>query len=408
MKLLSFIVLMFLTLSTSAQIYQNTGISTEYGRKFKRIKVDSTFTLPQDTSLRSSLTDAGAITYQISDESIYVWNGNKWNRIASGTQLALDSAYMRNDTMFFPITTGGELSVKVTSLPQANVNGLTDSLFRRPDSTQVILNQTKYAQPASFWIAKFGRIDSSLVVRRNVTGQVLPIVDVQNSGAFGGGIQLGNGTSSVSSFLPSIKGLVQRDTTQSEEFRSTIISSNYYSADTAGKSFSLRNTLPASGGLLIGSTNQTSPTLTVALHDNIFGVFTTVKNVDTDSATRTMRQTYSLRLGGDHNMQMKGRLAVGYPFVDTLGKQDQLITYLQKFPSGVAGMFNGKVVAKDATVDSNLVTYRQVNSVSVMQFGAKADGITNDSLAFAQAVATGAKRIYVPRGVYALSKVKLR
>lgn len=117
-----------------AQTYQNRP---EYGWRFKNVIVDSTLNLPRDTVMRSNLHVPGAIVYQLSDSSIYTWNGVKWSRIVSATQLkALDSARRSNDTLYFRRTSGGELAVKITGLPPENINGLPDSLGKRWDTIQ--------------------------------------------------------------------------------------------------------------------------------------------------------------------------------------------------------------------------------------------------------------------------------
>lgn len=75
MKHVLIILLSFFSLTASAQIYQNRP---EYGWNFNRIKISSTLTLPRDTAIRSNNTDAGAIVYNMSDSSLYVWNGAWW------------------------------------------------------------------------------------------------------------------------------------------------------------------------------------------------------------------------------------------------------------------------------------------------------------------------------------------
>lgn len=127
MKHVILILLLAFCISASGQVY-NTSLNA-YGYKFKRVKIDSTFTLPQDTVLRSNLTDAGAICYQVSDKSLYLWDGNKWNKITSATSLlALDSAYRSADSIIFHKTTGGTIGVKLNNIPQSGVTGLTDSI----------------------------------------------------------------------------------------------------------------------------------------------------------------------------------------------------------------------------------------------------------------------------------------
>ncbi|CAL1518210.1 hypothetical protein [Chitinophaga sp. MM2321] len=132
MKNLLIFILTIFGISASAQIYQPNNV---YGTQFKRIKVDSTFYLPTDTLLRSNLNTPGAIAYNIGDTSIYVYNGLYWVKTigggSSGIALALDSARRSNDTLFFRLTNGGELAVKMTGIPQVNIVGLPDSLALR-------------------------------------------------------------------------------------------------------------------------------------------------------------------------------------------------------------------------------------------------------------------------------------
>lgn len=106
----------------SAQTYQNRP---EYGWRFKNLRVDSTFNLPLDTVFRSNINLPGALVYQISDNSLYTWNGAWWNKIVSGGSIiALDSAAYNAATGAFTFrrTTGGPVIVPT---------GLVDSLQTR-------------------------------------------------------------------------------------------------------------------------------------------------------------------------------------------------------------------------------------------------------------------------------------
>ncbi|SKA29723.1 hypothetical protein SAMN04488128_103164 [Chitinophaga eiseniae] len=129
-RIVNVIIVLLLACTASAQTYQNRP---EYGWRFKNIIVDSTLNLPRDTVMRSNLAVPGAIVYQLSDSSLYTWNGSWWNKIVSASQItALDSARRSNDTLYFRLTSGGELAIKMTGIPQANINALPDSLLNKP------------------------------------------------------------------------------------------------------------------------------------------------------------------------------------------------------------------------------------------------------------------------------------
>lgn len=74
-----------------------------------------------------------------------------------------------------------------------------------------------------------------------------------------------------------------------------------------------------------------------------------------------------------------------------MSEQNSSILYSQSFPGGVARTLAGRL---DETL-------------SVKDFGAQGDGVTDDSAAFIEAIgaAAGSARLYVPEGIYILSRM---
>jgi len=138
MRYIFLLTLFFVSLSASAQIYRPPQT---YGIRENRIKADSTLHLPLDTSnkTRSNILDPGAIVYNLSDSAIYAWDGKRWIKQGrTGPNVALDSAYRSHDTIYFPTTTGGLISVKMTGIPQGNITGLTDTLLNKVPLSRAI------------------------------------------------------------------------------------------------------------------------------------------------------------------------------------------------------------------------------------------------------------------------------
>jgi hypothetical protein len=79
------IILMFIGFGATAQVYQNMA---QPGYKFGRARFDSVLTIPTGLGAMRNITgghDTGQIRFNVSDSSVYVWNGRRWVRPVGGT-----------------------------------------------------------------------------------------------------------------------------------------------------------------------------------------------------------------------------------------------------------------------------------------------------------------------------------
>ena len=75
---------MFIGFGASAQVYQNMA---QPGYKFGRARFDSVLTIPTGLGAMRNITggqDTGQIRFNVSDSSVYVWNGRRWVRPVGG------------------------------------------------------------------------------------------------------------------------------------------------------------------------------------------------------------------------------------------------------------------------------------------------------------------------------------
>lgn len=170
MKKILFIILMALPFMANAQTQPPNQTFSGLLYEFKyALRADSIMLLPRNDTIgiRPSLLAPGAIIYRIADKTFYGYDGSYWKSFASGTLRALDSLRYdpstsifygryttggefavptglvdslkrrvdsisrRNDTLFF-WRLSGTIPVKLTSIPIANITGLTDSLLNKP------------------------------------------------------------------------------------------------------------------------------------------------------------------------------------------------------------------------------------------------------------------------------------
>jgi hypothetical protein len=78
------IILMFIGFGASAQVYQNMA---QPGYKFGRARFDSVLTIPTGLGAMRNITggqDTGQIRFNVSDSSVYVWNGRRWVKPVGG------------------------------------------------------------------------------------------------------------------------------------------------------------------------------------------------------------------------------------------------------------------------------------------------------------------------------------
>ncbi|MCW3466492.1 hypothetical protein [Chitinophaga nivalis] len=170
MKRLLILVLLFIHVVTFGQSEPPSQVF--YGRLYEfktALRIDSLLLMPRgDTiNIRPSLLAPGAMLYRIQDSSYYGYNGKYWKKLTigisaaidsavyipntavlqyrytNGTYLAVptglvdslsrrvDSAFLRNDTLFLR-RLAGNVPVKITGIPIANITGLTDSLLNKP------------------------------------------------------------------------------------------------------------------------------------------------------------------------------------------------------------------------------------------------------------------------------------
>ena|GEM_PF-4955330 len=138
---------------------------------FRGVSADSVLRLPRiDTVWLGGNRDSiGAIVYRTANNKVYVKKPTGWDEIASGINVALDSAYRSHDTLYFPTTTGSLIAIKMTGIPQANIVGLTDSLnqkisFSSPLSP-LMTQPSLPIQPTSSLIGALGRLQSQVLDR---------------------------------------------------------------------------------------------------------------------------------------------------------------------------------------------------------------------------------------------------
>ena len=111
------IILLLIAQTSFGQIYQNMA---QPGYKFSRARFDSVLTIPTGLGNLKNITggqDTGQIRFNVSDSSVYVWNGRGWIKAGGGSTI---------------ITGGVVTSVPVvgTILPSnANINTWIDSAF---------------------------------------------------------------------------------------------------------------------------------------------------------------------------------------------------------------------------------------------------------------------------------------
>lgn len=75
--------------------------------------------------------------------------------------------------------------------------------------------------------------------------------------------------------------------------------------------------------------------------------------------------------------------------------------------SGRLAYKNGRFYGRD-TVSFKAFKTGTDDTYNVIDFGAKGDGITNDSAAFARAINSGSKKVFIPKGRYLIQRVDLR
>ena len=78
------IILIFVSFGATAQVYQNMA---QPGYKFGRARFDSVLTIPTGLGAMRNITggqDTGQIRFNVSDSSVYVWNGRRWVKPVGG------------------------------------------------------------------------------------------------------------------------------------------------------------------------------------------------------------------------------------------------------------------------------------------------------------------------------------
>jgi hypothetical protein len=123
------IILLLLSFGASAQVYQNMA---QPGYKFGRARFDSVLTIPSGLGTMRNITggkDTGQIRFNLSDSSVYVWNGRAWIKPAGSE---VDSIYTEGDSLLY-LKQGSEIFV--ANLANATAGGDT-TIF------QVVLDST--------------------------------------------------------------------------------------------------------------------------------------------------------------------------------------------------------------------------------------------------------------------------
>jgi hypothetical protein len=335
-------ILFLITISLHLQAQELQG-PVGYGKQETRFKALNFLGVPYKDTICDLVESTkngdcnGAVVLRPADSALYVRVPGYWKRIASGTGKAIDSLRYDPATGIFygRYTTGGEFPI---------ATGIVDAYVRNQDTVQ---------QNAKFWVRGIARVDSLIRLQRNFSsGSGAVALDIQDTGK-GGYITLQNATSTPGIFQPALLGYTAYDTTgiADKAMRSFYIVGRYRSNDTTGRSAAEKNSVMTTGGVMITGQDIRDPNYRPAPYSSIFSIIT----------SRTLSSAnFGLRYGGDHNMQMRGGIAVGYPFSVNDTTPDDLNVYLKKLPTGVKGIFNGNVRGADAVDSSDFPTYRQL------------------------------------------------
>lgn len=141
MKKILIILLISLPFMVNAQTQPPNGTFSGILYEYKNaLRVDTVFLLPRTDTLgiRPSLLAPGAMIYRLANKTFYGYNGSYWVSFSAGINSAIDSIRLSHDTLYARQTTGGEIAIKVTGLPQANIIGLTDTVAALRDGMKNI------------------------------------------------------------------------------------------------------------------------------------------------------------------------------------------------------------------------------------------------------------------------------
>jgi hypothetical protein len=162
------IILMFIGFGATAQVYQNMA---QPGYKFGRARFDSVLTIPTGLGAMRNITggqDTGQIRFNVSDSSVYVWNGRRWVRPVGGTDTT--SLSNRINAKLNISDTAAMLSpyVRAASL---TIPTLTQVLEAAPNSNEAGANQIKdlSAGTSQNDAATFGQLTDTANLRLRIS-----------------------------------------------------------------------------------------------------------------------------------------------------------------------------------------------------------------------------------------------
>jgi hypothetical protein len=162
------IILIFVSFGATAQVYQNMA---QPGYKFGRARFDSVLTIPTGLGAMRNITggqDTGQIRFNVSDSSVYVWNGRRWVRPVGGTDTT--SLSNRINAKLNISDTAAMLSpyVRAASL---TIPTLTQVLEAAPNSNEAGANQIKdlSAGTSQNDAATFGQLTDTANLRLRIS-----------------------------------------------------------------------------------------------------------------------------------------------------------------------------------------------------------------------------------------------
>ena len=276
---------MFIGFGATAQVYQNMA---QPGYKFGRARFDSVLTIPTGLGAMRNITggqDTGQIRFNVSDSSVYVWNGRRWVRpVGGGVSDTLKVSVSDTAAMLANYAKSAAVALKVNISDTAamlspyvraaslTIPTLTQVLEAAPGSNEAGANQIKdlSAGTSQNDAATFGQLtdtanlrlrisDTSAMLRRYLDTLQAHNTRIISAGGGGGstGWALTGNASAVTDFLGTTNNRTMRFRTNNVERMviDSIGNINFSSASIFGYPYSLNTSSsnPTASGLDSGT-----------------------------------------------------------------------------------------------------------------------------------------------------------